>query len=152
MEEEKKDNNENANINIENDDRIEELDKNIYKQRLNEQNDNSKDKIKENNNSNNIIKENEERKYIVKDQIINNENNSKIIELTDEIEKIKKEKESLEEQKKELEEKNNKLSEENIKLITKLKTLKESILKLKECLEKDIYIKLESKTKCKKIY
>lgn len=100
MEEEKKDNNENANINIENDDRIEELDKNIYKQRLNEQNDNSKDKIKENNNSNNIIKENEERKYIVKDQIINNENNTKIIELTDEIEKIKKEKESLEEQKK----------------------------------------------------
>ena len=82
-----------------------------------------------------------------KDQIINNENNTKIIELTDEIEKIKKEKESLEEQKKELEEKNNKLSEENIKLTTKLKTLKESILKLKECLEKDIYIKLESKTK-----
>ena len=38
-------------------------------------------------------------------------------------------------------------SEENIKLTTKLKTLKESILKLKECLEKDIYIKLESKTK-----
>ena len=30
MEEEKKDNNENANINKENDDRIEELDKNIY--------------------------------------------------------------------------------------------------------------------------
>ena len=35
MEEEKKDNNENANINKENDDRIEELDKNIYKQNLN---------------------------------------------------------------------------------------------------------------------
>ena len=64
MEEEKKDNNENANINKENDDRIEELDKNIYKQRLNEQNDNSKDKIKENNNSNNIIKTNYQIKNI----------------------------------------------------------------------------------------
>ena len=46
-----------------------------------------------------------------------------------------------------MEEKNTKLNEENIKLSSKLKSLKESIIKLKECLEKDIYAKLDSKTK-----
>ena len=162
MEEEIKDKNENINANELNDDRVKEFDKNIYKEPKNDQNLNKNENIEENNKIS--MKENEEikddlkeelkeeikdeLKYELKENNTNiDETNSKINELTKEIEKINKEKESLFEQNKLLEEQNKKLNEENTKLTSKLKTLKESILKLKSCLEKDIYSKLESKTK-----
>ena len=144
------DKNENINLNKENDNRVEEFGKNIYNEPSYEQNLNKKENIEKNNQTS--TKENEERKeeLKLKEEIMVDKSEEKILkinELTKEIEKINKEKESLEMQNKILEEQNKKLNEENIQLTSKLKTLKESILKLKECLEKDIYQKLESKSK-----
>ena len=158
MEEEKKDENKKDDSNPQNNDRAEELNKNIYKQPSYEQNtENKENKENSEENNKNDIQEKEEKKEEIKEENnnINNDNlnnnkeiePNKITELTNEIEKIKKEKQSFEEQNKELKEKNIKLNEENNKLTTKLKSLKESITKLKECLEKDIYAKLDSKTK-----
>ena len=158
MEEEKKDENKKDDSNLQNNDRTEELNKNIYKQPSYEQNtENKENKENSEENNKNDIQEKEEKKEEIKEENnnINNDNlnnnkeiePNKITELTNEIEKIKKEKQSFEEQNKELKEKNIKLNEENNKLTTKLKSLKESITKLKECLEKDIYAKLDSKTK-----
>ena len=163
MEEEAKEKNEKENKGIQNEDKIEELDKNIYKEQSNEQSSNigvnfeEKNKItfQENQEKKDEEKKEEEKKEEEKDiQTNNNINNNNLNEnkletddLPKEIEKLKKEKETLEEQYKILEEKNSKLNEENTKLSSKLKSLKESIIKLKECLEKDIYVKLESKTK-----
>ena len=154
MEEEAKEKKEKVNAGIQSDDKIEELDKNIYKEPQNEQNSNIGVNFEEKNKitfQENQIKTNEEKKEEEKKEekdIQNNNTYNNIInekdlnkeDLIKEIEKIKKEKESLEE-------KNAKLNEENIKLSSKLKSLKESIIKLKECLEKDIYAKLDSKTK-----
>ena len=154
MEEEAKEKKEKENAGIQSDDKIEELDKNIYKEPQNEQNSNIGVNFEEKNKitfQENQIKTNEEQKEEKKEEqkdIQNNNTYNNIInekelnkeDLIKEIEKIKKEKESLEE-------KNTKLNEENIKLSSKLKSLKESIIKLKECLEKDIYAKLDSKTK-----
>ena len=154
MEEEAKEKKEKENAGIQSDDKIEELDKNIYKEPQNEQNSNIGVNFEEKNKitfQENQIKTNEEQKEEEKKEekdIQNNNTYNNIInekelnkeDLIKEIEKIKKEKESLEE-------KNTKLNEENIKLSSKLKSLKESIIKLKECLEKDIYAKLDSKTK-----
>jgi len=154
MEEEAKEKKEKVNAGIQSDDKIEELDKNIYKEPQNEQNSNIGVNFEEKNKitfQENQIKTNEEQKEEKKEEqkdIQNNNTYNNIInekelnkeDLIKEIEKIKKEKESLEE-------KNAKLNEENIKLSSKLKSLKESIIKLKECLEKDIYAKLDSKTK-----
>ena len=153
MEEEAKEKNEKENKGIQNEDKIEELDKNIYKEPSNEQSSNIGVNFEEKNKI--TFQENQEKKEEEKDiQTNNNINNNDLNEnkletddLSKEIEKLKKEKETLEEQYKILEEKNSKLNEENTKLSSKLKSLKESIIKLKECLEKDIYVKLESKTK-----
>ena len=165
MEEEAKEKNEKENKGIQNEDKIEELDKNIYKEQSNEQSSNigvnfeEKNKItfQENQEKKDEEKKEEEKKEEEKDIQTNNnininnnnpnENKLETDDLSKEIEKLKKEKETLEEQYKILEEKNSKLNEENTKLSSKLKSLKESIIKLKECLEKDIYVKLESKTK-----
>ena len=158
MEEKSKEKNEKADTGIQNEDKIEELDKNIYKEPQNDQASNIGVNFEEKNKitfQENQEKINEEKKEEEKDiQNNNNINNNALNEkelnkddLMKEIEKIKKEKESLEEQNKSLEEKNTKLNEENIKLSSKLKSLKENIIKLKECLEKDIYTKLDSKTK-----
>ena len=158
MEEKSKEKNEKADTGIQNEDKIEELDKNIYKEPQNDQASNIGVNFEEKNKitfQENQEKINEEKKEEEKDiQNNNNINNNTLNEkelnkddLMKEIEKIKKEKESLEEQNKSLEEKNTKLNEENIKLSSKLKSLKENIIKLKECLEKDIYTKLDSKTK-----
>ena len=162
MEEEAKEKNEKENKGIQNEDKIEELDKNIYKEQSNEQSSNigvnfeEKNKItfQENQEKKDEEKKDEEKKEEEKDIQTNNninndpnENKLETDDLSKEIEKLKKEKETLEEQYKILEEKNSKLNEENTKLSSKLKSLKESIIKLKECLEKDIYVKLESKTK-----
>ena len=162
MEEEAKEKNEKENKGIQNEDKIEELDKNIYKEPSNEQSSNigvnfeEKNKItfQENQEKKDEEKKDEEKKEEEKDIQTNNninndpnENKLETDDLSKEIEKLKKEKETLEEQYKILEEKNSKLNEENTKLSSKLKSLKESIIKLKECLEKDIYVKLESKTK-----
>ena len=158
MEEKSKEKNEKADTGIQNEDKIEELDKNIYKEAQNDQASNIGVNFEEKNKitfQENQEKINEEKKEEEKDiQNNNNINNNTLNEkelnkddLMKEIEKIKKEKESLEEQNKSLEEKNTKLNEENIKLSSKLKSLKENIIKLKECLEKDIYTKLDSKTK-----
>ena len=158
MEEKSKEKNEKADTGIQNEDKIEELDKNIYKEPQNDQASNIGVNFEEKNKitfQENQEKINEEKKEEEKDiQNNNNINNNTLNEkelnkddLMKEIEKIKKEKESLEEQNKSLEEKNTKLNEENIKLSSKLKSLKENIIKLKGCLEKDIYTKLDSKTK-----
>ena len=115
------------------------------------------------NNENNLEKENnkdEFKKEIKEGEAINEKNNidinnkkildhkpkSEIELLLNQLDEIKKEKSILEEKNRELEEKNNKLNEENICLNNKLKKLKDSVLQLKERLEKDIYIKLENKT------
>ena len=148
---------------MDSDERKEEFDKNIYniyKEEVKEPITNRSEKVEESQNI--IIKENgeenkeineekkeeieeEKKEEIIKEEKIDEEN-TKVNELKSEIEIIKKEKESLIEQNKLLEEKNNKLNEENNNLNSKLKALKESILKLKTCLEKEIYTKLESKT------
>jgi len=155
MEEEAKEKNEKENKGIQNEDKIEELDKNIYKEPSNEQSSNIGVNFEEKNKI--TFQENQEKKEEEKDIQTNNnininnnnpnENKLETDDLIKEIEKLKKEKETLEQQYKILEEKNSKLNEENTKLSSKLKSLKESIIKLKECLEKDIYVKLESKTK-----
>ena len=154
MEEEQKEKNEKANSNIQNNDKIKELDKKIYKEPSNEKNLINEENLEEKNKitiEKNEIKKEEEQKIQIdndnKNIKNNNENEIKKEDLMKEIEKIKNEKESLELQNKSLEVKNSKLNEENIKLTSKLKSLKESVIKLKECLEKDIYTKLESKTK-----
>lgn len=152
MEEDIKDKNAKDNINQEKDDRIAELDKNIYKEATYQQNSNLNEKIEINKKTEiKEIKETKEVKEEKKKELVkedeNNLNNLKYNDIINELDKIKKEKESLEKQNRLLEEKNNKLKEENTKLTLKLKNLKESLLKLKTCLEKDIYAKLESKNK-----
>ena len=124
MDEEKKEEKINTDKEINN--KVEEQNNNIYKEVSNEQK----------------INNNENKEKTNKEKINNNmeEKDAKIKELAQEIERINKEKLSLEEQ-------NKKLTEENIKLTSKLNTLKENILKLKQSLEKDIYGKLESKSK-----
>ena len=133
MEEKSKEKNEKADTGIQNEDKIEELDKNIfynethtYKEPQNDQASNIGVNFEEKNKitfQENQEKINEEKKEEEKDiQNNNNINNNALNEkelnkddLMKEIEKIKKEKESLEEQNKSLEEKNTKLNEENIK-------------------------------------